>query len=218
MRKHVTFSFELDPGALRLYKDALEARDMGDLYPGMPEQWSSMHDVVDLLTVSDTFPNLTSPIVRSEIVGVSDGPPAWAPAKPGKWSRLKAAIGLGTVVVALIAASSSSAAVIEGTTSADRLVGTSAADVIRGRRGADLIRGKGGDDGIIGGPGGDTIVAGQGHDYVRSGRGNDYIDLADGRFDLLGACGSGRDVVLRDAKDFVALDCEVPDLQPDPAP
>jgi len=60
---------------------------------------------------------------------------------------------------------------------------------------------------ISGGPGNDSLSGGVGSDTVNGGTGDDYIDVRGGGSDAV-TCGSGRDVVLYDASDTVARDCE----------
>jgi Ca2+-binding RTX toxin-like protein len=71
-------------------------------------------------------------------------------------------------------------------------------DALAGTSGRDLLCGLGGDDRISGGNGRDRLF---GED------GNDRFFARDDEFDVVG-CGSGRDVVVADRSDLVAVDCE----------
>lgn len=64
---------------------------------------------------------------------------------------------------------------------------------------------------LHGGSGDDTIViqpTGVGNDTVDGGPGRDYIDVRGGGADSV-SCGPGKDVVLYDASDTIAGDCEI---------
>lgn len=222
-RIRAEFSIELDDDRLEAYK--LELIDKGeDLYvydplvdrevrhwPGYPDEWDSITDVVDLMGE----PALA--ILRTELVSVTEAPAGLAVDGKRHRPRWLAWLPFGVAILAALAiASSGNAATIVGTDGDDVLVGTAIADVMKGLAGDDVIRGRRGDDGLLGGPGADRIIAGRGHDYIEAGRGDDFVDLVDGRFDLLDSCGDGADVVQRDELDFVALDCE--DVTTEPAP
>jgi Ca2+-binding RTX toxin-like protein len=96
-----------------------------------------------------------------------------------------------------------------GGTSADRdtIDGENGDDTIAGGPGADTLRGGPGDDSIDGGSGADHLLGGRGNDDIRAGHGNDRIEIRDGQVDAL-SCGRGRDVVIADAIDDVARNCE----------
>jgi hypothetical protein len=86
------------------------------------------------------------------------------------------------LLLALLAAPSAPAALVQGGARGERLVGTARADVIVARGGADRVLARGG---------------------------NDRIAVQyDGARDTV-ACGPGRDVVNADGADVVAADCEV---------
>jgi hypothetical protein len=95
---------------------------------------------------------------------------------------------------------------ITGTPRADLLRGTKNADVIKGLGGNDRLFGYRGADRLEGGAGGDLLVGGAGRDQLRGGAGNDRINARDGQRDFI-SCGTGRDVVVKDAIDAVARDC-----------
>lgn len=107
--------------------------------------------------------------------------------------------------------------VIRPTSRNDRLIGRPVADIIRALAGNDTIRGGGGNDQLFGDAGSDQvfgeagndrIVGGAGRDVLNGGVGNDTIDAADhARGDTV-RCGAGRDVVVANAGDVVAKDCE----------
>ena len=100
---------------------------------------------------------------------------------------------LGAMIFwALVWASVSSAATVEGTGGMDNLYGSVHADTIHGYREADANYGKGGNDHLYGGPGQDLIQGGLGSDVLRGGRGNDEIYAHDGRYDVV-RCGPGLD-------------------------
>jgi Ca2+-binding RTX toxin-like protein len=88
---------------------------------------------------------------------------------------------------------------INGGVGDDELDGASGNDTIDGGPGADDLLGRSGADILIGGPGTDTL---------EGGSDNDRIEARDGEIDQI-TCGSGYDVVIADAKDAVASDCEV---------
>lgn len=219
-RLRVLFAITLDRDRLLAHRDELLSRGE-ELYteerfkagtitvkqwPGEPEEWTSLSDLVDLMA-----PNVAA-ITSTELLEVAEGPArltALEAVPPAGWRRFFKWLPLFiAIIVALIIASSSSAATIVGTSGDDTLDGTAIADVIKGRAGADLIRGHRGDDGLLGGRGPDRIVGGRGHDYIGAGGGDDVVDVLDGVFDLVDSCGDGYDVVVRDPIDFVALDCE----------
>ena len=82
------------------------------------------------------------------------------------------------------------------------------ADEEAGGAGEDFLAGGEGSDELAGGPGGDLIVDLAGDDVVRGGDGPDRITVRD----LVGgdrvSCGGGDDLVIADAGDRVAPDCE----------
>lgn len=95
---------------------------------------------------------------------------------------------------------------------ADRLRGGDGADRIDGGAGDDALDGGFGDDVIVGGPGRDTISADLaggdcGPAWCKLPYGNDRVEARDGEADSI-ACGAGSDVVVADAADVVAPDCE----------
>jgi hypothetical protein len=95
---------------------------------------------------------------------------------------------------------------------ADRLRGGDGADRIDGGAGDDALDGGFGDDAIVGGPGRDAISADLaggdcGPAWCKLPYGNDRVEARDGEVDSI-ACGAGTDVVVADAADVVAPDCE----------
>jgi len=228
-RLRVLFSIELDRERLEEYRDELVERGevlyseekigtTGTIelkhWPGTPEEWESLTDLVDLVDPK------VGAIVRTELLEVGEGP---APLelvkpKPKSWRRFLPWLPLFVaIVVALAFAGSGHAATIVGTNGPDTLVGTPHADTIDGRRGSDVLKGRAGndellghrgDDGITAGRGADFVNGGFGHDYITTGRGPDTIITLDGQFDLIHSCGRGFDVVLRDDFDFMAGNCE----------
>jgi len=89
----------------------------------------------------------------------------------------------------------------------DEIFGTAAADTARAYSGPDVVSGLAGDDRLFGGDGRDQISGDAGSDTIFAGRGNDRITTRDGELDQI-TCGKGRDVVIADALDVVARDCE----------
>lgn len=71
----------------------------------------------------------------------------------------------------------------------------------------DRIVGTSGPDAIVGGPGADRLFGRGASDTVEGGFGADVIRVGDGARDEVD-CGPGRDVVIADAIDSVASDCE----------
>ncbi len=149
---------------------------------------------------------------------------------------MKRRISIGTLVVTIMLALSSSvalAAVKFGTEGRDLLFGTSEKDVLYGSggedgllgRGAeDVLDGGGGDDYMFGGAGGDVMNGGDGEellglgpqfetdggeDVMHGGDGNDDIVSFDvgSRRDIV-SCGGGKDRAFADFRDRVADDCE----------
>ncbi len=119
---------------------------------------------------------------------------------------------------------------IVGTDGPDELPATGGNDAVYGGYGDDLLQGFDGDDLIVaeagadevyGGPGDDALYAAYdlpaelapnapaSHDLLYGGEGDDFIDTADakGAADTV-HCGPGADLVVADAEDFVADDCE----------
>lgn len=117
---------------------------------------------------------------------------------------MKLAILGATIFWALVWASASFAATIEGTAGMDNLYGSAHADTIHGYREADAISGYGGDDFLSGGRGQDLIRGGLGSDVLRGGRGNDELYAHDGRYDVV-RCGPGSD-------DFAYIDWGLDDM------
>src|SRR5436190_4796675 len=74
---------------------------------------------------------------------------------------------------ALVLASSTSAARINGTPKNDVLRGTAKADKLNGKAGNDRLFGLGGNDILVGGSGNDRLVGGPGRDRLQCGRGTD---------------------------------------------
>jgi Ca2+-binding RTX toxin-like protein len=79
------------------------------------------------------------------------------------------------------------------------------------------LRGGNGDDSLVGGTSADRIVGNDGVDDMDGRAGNDRITTR-GRFIDRVVCGSGNDVVLADASDIVADDCETVDRGDSPVP
>jgi Ca2+-binding RTX toxin-like protein len=117
---------------------------------------------------------------------------------------VKLAIFAATIFWALVWASVSSAATIEGAAGMDNLHGSAGADTIHGYGGADTIYGFGGPDHLYGGRGQDLIQGGLGSDVLRGGRGNDKLYAHDGRYDIVD-CGPGSD-------DFAYIDWGLDDM------
>ncbi len=141
------------------------------------------------------------------------GDSAPPPRRRGGFARTGFAtrIALGALVVLVAGAvlnqtAAKSTKAINGTPRADLLRGTPGSDVIKGFGGKDRLFGYRGDDRLEGGAGGDLLVGGAGRDQLRGGAGNDRISARDGQRDFI-SCGTGRDVVIKDAIDTVARDC-----------
>ena len=117
---------------------------------------------------------------------------------------MKLAILGATFFWALVSASGSFAATVEGTARMDTLYGSAHADTIHGYGGTDAIYGKGGNDHLYSGPGQDLIQGGIGSDVLRGGRGNDELYAHDGRYDVV-RCGPGSD-------DFAYIDWGLDDV------
>jgi Ca2+-binding RTX toxin-like protein len=109
-----------------------------------------------------------------------------------------------------------SLAQLEGGSGADLLVAQPAGapgSTLDGGPGNDVIAIDAGDPRggsgftVIGDAGADTIEGGPLADTIDAGPGRDVIDVRDGGTDTV-ACGSGIDVVLHDAADTIAVDCE----------
>lgn len=81
----------------------------------------------------------------------------------------------------------------------DRLNGNAGKDVLNGGRGRDVL---------LGGSDVDRLFGGQGRDTFQGGKGDDRIFAADRKVDVV-RCGGGRDKVVVDAFDRVAISCEV---------
>ena len=111
------------------------------------------------------------------------------------------------------------------------LTGLGGDDRLRGGDGPDRVDGGAGDDSLDGGFGDDTIVGGPGRDMISADLaggdcgplwckhpyGNDRVEARDGEADSI-TCGAGRDVVVADAADVVAPDCEDVQRGGGPAP
>lgn len=95
-RLHVTIAVELDREALTAHRDDLldkgeqlyTEEDFGSLgkitvkhWPGEPEEWASLADITDLVTVGGV-------ITRTEVVKVTEGEKPWAAPKRSLWARL----------------------------------------------------------------------------------------------------------------------------------
>jgi hypothetical protein len=103
----------------------------------------------------------------------------------------------------------------------DAVMGGYGDDLLQGFDGADLLVGEAGADEVYGGVGDDALYAAYdlptelasnapaSHDLLYGGEGDDFIDTADapGAFDAV-YCGPGADLVVADAEDFAAGDCE----------
>jgi hypothetical protein len=90
---------------------------------------------------------------------------------------------------------------------ADVLVGGAGADLLLGRGGADVLRGLAGNDRLAGGRGDDLLAGGSGLDRLEGGPGDDVLRARDGRRDAV-VCGPGRDRVVADTLDRIAVGCE----------
>lgn len=215
-RLRATFSIELDRDRLLEHRDELLSRGE-ELYteqslgphdritvkqwPGEPEEWLTLEDVIDLMQVGA--------VLRTELVELDEAPPPITLASSSSWRRrLKWLPFFGVLLAALAYASSGHSATMVGDGDANRIVGTSVSDVLKGKGGDDELLGRRGDDALIGGRGADFLNGARGHDYLVGGRGPDTIVTLDGKFDLIHSCGRGHDVVLKDELDFVATDCE----------
>lgn len=110
---------------------------------------------------------------------------------------------------------------LSGTGGGDALIGGYADDLLQGFNGADLLVAEAGADEVYGGTGNDALYAAYdlpaelapnapaSHDLLYGGEGDDFVDVQD----AIGApdavyCGPGADLVVADAEDFVADDCE----------
>ena len=103
----------------------------------------------------------------------------------------------------------------------DAVIGGYGDDLLQGFDGADLLVTEAGADEVYGGAGDDALYAAYNlpselapnapasHDLLYGGGGDDFIDAADakGAFDAI-YCGPGDDLVVADAEDFLAGDCE----------
>ena len=111
---------------------------------------------------------------------------------PYAFARFRAA--LPCAVLMLVALPTvAQAAVMRGTSKADKLIGSAAKDSISARAGADVIDGRAGADRLNGGAGNDRITAGRG-DKVAAGRAM-TASRSRRRLDFSVACGPGSDRV-----------------------
>ena len=83
----------------------------------------------------------------------------------------------------------------------ERVIGGSAGDALTGNGAANSL---------LGGDGPDVITPGGGADSADGGPGDDRIEAGDVAQDTI-ACGDGNDLVVADADDIVAADCETVD-------
>lgn len=106
---------------------------------------------------------------------------------------------------------------IVGTRRANTLRGTFRTDALYGRGGNDTLRALGrpdflqggtGRDRVFGGPGDDRVYGGPGADRLDAGPGSDAVYSRDGVADVV-RCGTGKDAVRADSRDWVARDCEL---------
>jgi Ca2+-binding RTX toxin-like protein len=89
----------------------------------------------------------------------------------------------------------------DGCSEDDHIVGTADDDFVDAKGGADQVETFAGDDRIFLGSGSDVVAAGAGNDVVDATRdGADAVDAVD--------CGTDFDVVIADARDEVAAECE----------
>ena len=118
----------------------------------------------------------------------------------------------GAVTVSL-ATGSAQNTVNDGTdtlSSMENLVGSSAGDTLTGSTGANNINGMGGADTISGGDGNDVLTGGAGQDILHGQNNDDILHLDEGATDsgTTSTCGSGTDIVNKDATDNTDADCE----------
>jgi hypothetical protein len=104
------------------------------------------------------------------------------------------------VAVGLCGIGSAGAAIIFGTSGADRLNGTLQPDNLYGLGGRDRIEGRASNDFLDAGPGRDRLLGGAGSDRL--------LTSGDFQVDTL-TCGSGRDIVNADLVDKVGPNCEI---------
>jgi hypothetical protein len=91
-----------------------------------------------------------------------------------------------------LAADTSFAKNLRGTSKGEKINGTARADKITGLLGNDKLNGRGGKDSVSGGAGRDTVTGGAGRDRMLGGPGNDVIKAADGKRDTLINGGPGK--------------------------
>jgi hypothetical protein len=105
-------------------------------------------------------------------------------------SYLLAAVAL--IGLLALAADTSFAKNLRGTSKGEKINGTAGADKITGMLGNDKLNGRGGKDSVSGGAGRDTVTGGAGRDRMLGGPGNDVIKAADGKRDTLIDGGPGK--------------------------
>jgi Ca2+-binding RTX toxin-like protein len=103
---------------------------------------------------------------------------------------------------------SSASELILGLAADDSLRGGGGGDCVIGGDGDDRIRGDAGSDALSGEEGDDRLKPGSGQDIVHGGFGNDRVYARDGQRDSIDCGPGGRDLVVSDAKDQVAGNCE----------
>ena len=107
--------------------------------------------------------------------------------------------------------------VLSGDKAANLIWGLDGADRLLGYRGNDRLFGHRGNDYLLGGIGNDLLVGGSGRDRLIGGPGNDRLNSRDGERDTV-SCGTGRDTVVKDARDVIGRDCEPTGTPPPPQP
>jgi hemolysin type calcium-binding protein/WD40 repeat protein len=154
----------------------------------------------------------------AEIAGATDG--SYTPTQDDVSHRLRVTVTATNDYGEAPATSNPSAIVGEslvGSPAGELLKGTEGSDLVWGGGGPDTIplgagndvgRGGYGNDWIAGGAGQDALRGGPGRDRLRGGAGNDRIYARDGSRDVI-SCGSGRDFVRVDRRDWVAASCEI---------
>jgi Ca2+-binding RTX toxin-like protein len=97
---------------------------------------------------------------------------------------------------------------LRGTSRTDALYGQGGNDTLRAFGRPDFVQGGTGRDRIYGGPGDDRVYGGPGGDRLDAGPGFDAVYSRDGIADVV-RCGSGKDTVRADSRDWIARDCEL---------